>query len=116
MNSRDLPGLRNRHPCGRIFLAVGAPEGPGADSVGESIAPDLSLLAARPCTRQDHHRRSRRRARATGSKRADSTVHFAANPRRAEGLSSSVRRGIAQARYSPALLLLPVDLAALQYA
>lgn len=41
-------------------------------------------------------------------------VVFAANPRRADGLSSSVRRGISLARYSPALLLLPVDLAALQ--
>ena len=41
-------------------------------------------------------------------------VVFAANPRRAEGLSSSVRRGIVLARYSPARLLLPVDLAALQ--
>ena len=41
-------------------------------------------------------------------------VIFAVNPRRAEGLSSSVRRGIAQARYSPALLLLPVDLVDLQ--
>ena len=41
-------------------------------------------------------------------------VTFVANARRAEGLSSSVRRGIAQARYSPALLLLPVDLIALQ--
>lgn len=39
---------------------------------------------------------------------------FAANPHRAAGLSSSVRRGIAMARYSPALLLLPVDLAILQ--
>ena len=42
-------------------------------------------------------------------------VTFVANPRRADGLSSSVRRGIAQARYSCALLLLPVDLAALQH-
>jgi len=41
-------------------------------------------------------------------------VVFTANPRRAQGLSSSVRRGIVLARYSPALLLLPVDLAALQ--
>ncbi len=41
-------------------------------------------------------------------------VVFTANPRRADGLSSSVHRGIALARYSPALLLLPVDLAALQ--
>jgi molybdenum cofactor cytidylyltransferase len=41
-------------------------------------------------------------------------VVFAANPRRTDGLSSSVRRGIARARHSPAVLLLPVDLAALQ--
>lgn len=41
-------------------------------------------------------------------------VDFVANPRRAEGLSSSVRSGILRARHSPALLLLPVDLAALQ--
>lgn len=41
-------------------------------------------------------------------------VVFAVNLRRADGLSSSVRRGICLARYSPALLLLPVDLAALQ--
>jgi molybdenum cofactor cytidylyltransferase len=42
-------------------------------------------------------------------------VRFAANPRRAEGLSSSVQRGIARARCSSALLLLPVDLPFLQY-
>jgi molybdenum cofactor cytidylyltransferase len=42
------------------------------------------------------------------------TAEFAANLRRADGLSSSVRRGIARARYSPAVLLLPVDLAALR--
>jgi len=41
-------------------------------------------------------------------------VTFAVNSRRSEGLSSSVRRGIAKARYSAAVLLLPVDLAALQ--
>jgi molybdenum cofactor cytidylyltransferase len=41
-------------------------------------------------------------------------VIFVANARRAEGLSSSVRRGIWRARFSAGLLLLPVDLAALQ--
>jgi molybdenum cofactor cytidylyltransferase len=41
-------------------------------------------------------------------------VIFAINRRRGEGLSSSVRRGISIGRYSPALLLLPVDLAGLQ--
>jgi molybdenum cofactor cytidylyltransferase len=39
---------------------------------------------------------------------------FAVNALRADGLSSSVRRGITQARHSAALLLLPVDLATLQ--
>jgi CTP:molybdopterin cytidylyltransferase MocA len=38
---------------------------------------------------------------------------FAANPRRAAGLSSSVLQGIRQARFSAAILLLPVDLAVL---
>jgi molybdenum cofactor cytidylyltransferase len=42
------------------------------------------------------------------------SVAFIANPTRTAGLSSSVRRGITQARYSAAALLLPVDLADLQ--
>jgi molybdenum cofactor cytidylyltransferase len=37
-------------------------------------------------------------------------VAFVANPKRAAGLSSSVRRGITRARHSAAVLLLPVDL------
>jgi molybdenum cofactor cytidylyltransferase len=37
-------------------------------------------------------------------------VTFVANSRRNHGLSSSVRRGIAKARYSSAVLLMPVDL------
>lgn len=41
-------------------------------------------------------------------------VSFVTNHRRAAGLSSSVRYGIARARYSPAVLLLPVDLAGLE--
>jgi molybdenum cofactor cytidylyltransferase len=41
-------------------------------------------------------------------------VIFAVNPRRADGLSSSVRCGIARARFSSAVLLLPVDLALLK--
>jgi molybdenum cofactor cytidylyltransferase len=40
---------------------------------------------------------------------------FVSNLQRASGLSSSVRRGIAQARFSPAVLLLPVDMAILQH-
>ena len=53
-------------------------------------------------------RAARYRIEARGMK-----VQFAVNRRRAAGLSSSVRRGLAEARYSPAVLLLPVDLAAL---
>ena len=41
-------------------------------------------------------------------------MHFAANRRRVQGLSSSVRRGLAEVRYFPAVLILPVDLAALR--
>jgi molybdenum cofactor cytidylyltransferase len=39
---------------------------------------------------------------------------FIVNTRRDEGLSSSVRRGVAKARFSSALLLLPVDLSDLK--
>jgi len=38
------------------------------------------------------------------------SVTYIANRQRAAGMSSSVRRGLAQARYSPALLVVPVDL------
>jgi molybdenum cofactor cytidylyltransferase len=41
-------------------------------------------------------------------------VALVANRRRAEGLSSSVRAGIARARNSAAVLILPVDMAALR--
>jgi molybdenum cofactor cytidylyltransferase len=41
-------------------------------------------------------------------------VVFAENPDRAAGLSSSVRRGLRQARYSAGILLLPADLAHLE--
>jgi molybdenum cofactor cytidylyltransferase len=37
-------------------------------------------------------------------------VRWAVNPQRAQGLSSSVRRGIAAAPYAPAILFLPTDL------
>jgi molybdenum cofactor cytidylyltransferase len=37
-------------------------------------------------------------------------VHWAVNSQRTQGLSSSVRRGIAAARYASAILLLPADL------
>lgn len=37
-------------------------------------------------------------------------VCWAVNAQRAQGLSSSVRRGIVAARYAPAVLLLPADL------
>lgn len=47
----------------------------------------------------------------TGSTRR---VTFAVNSQRARGLSSSVRRGILCARYSCAVLLLPVDLIGLR--
>jgi molybdenum cofactor cytidylyltransferase len=38
-------------------------------------------------------------------------VRWAVNARRTQGLSSSIRRGIAAARYASAILLLPADLA-----
>jgi molybdenum cofactor cytidylyltransferase len=41
-------------------------------------------------------------------------LEFAENPRRAGGLSTSVRRGLLRARYSGAVMLLPLDLAHLE--
>ena len=41
-------------------------------------------------------------------------VHWAVNAQRAKGLSSSVRRAIAAARFAPAVLLLPTDLIRLE--
>jgi len=41
-------------------------------------------------------------------------VTFVANSQRSEGLSSSVRLGIAKARHSPAVLIMPADLANLK--
>jgi molybdenum cofactor cytidylyltransferase len=55
--------------------------------------------------------------RACGRYRAQAggiPVTFVANSQRSRGLSSSVRRGIAKARHSPAVLLMPVDLANLK--
>lgn len=40
-------------------------------------------------------------------------VRFAVNPRRIQGISSSVRCGLRRSRYSAATLILPLDLAAL---
>jgi molybdenum cofactor cytidylyltransferase len=65
------------------------------------IAPKIIMVTPRRAVRY--------RIEARGLK-----VIFAANPDRALGLSSSVRRGIAKGRYAPALLLMPVDLADLQ--
>jgi molybdenum cofactor cytidylyltransferase len=55
------------------------------------------------------HRAARYRPEARGTK-----AIFIANAQRAQGLSSSIRRGIRALRYSPAVLLLPVDLAVLR--
>jgi molybdenum cofactor cytidylyltransferase len=57
------------------------------------------IIAVVPCNS------ARYRAQARGL-----DVTFVTNSRRHQGLSSSVRRGIAAARYAPAVLILPVDL------
>ena len=69
----------------------------------------LELAATLNCARiiaVVAHHGARYRAEARGI-----DVTFVANSQRHQGLSSSVRRGIATARYSSALLLMPVDLA-----
>jgi molybdenum cofactor cytidylyltransferase len=55
-----------------------------------------------------------RRSAQHGAQSRGIDVTFVTNSRRNQGLSSSVRRGIAEARYAPAVLLLPVDLGRLK--
>jgi molybdenum cofactor cytidylyltransferase len=51
-----------------------------------------------------------RRSAQLGAQARGIDVTFVTNSRRNQGLSASVRRGIAAARYSPAVLFMPMDL------
>ena len=111
MNGHSLPG-----PCVLILAAgfssrLGRPKALVRVRAQTLLRRTLELAArAAPNIIVVLPRRTERyRVEARGLK-----VVFVANPQRALGLSSSVRRGIAKGRYAPALLLLPVDLAALQ--
>ena len=111
MNGNSLPG-----PC-VLILAAGFSSRLGRPKALVRVRAQTLLrrtveLAARAASDIIvvlPRRTERYRAEARGLK-----VVFVANPQRALGLSSSVRRGIVKGRYAPALLLLPVDLAALQ--
>jgi molybdenum cofactor cytidylyltransferase len=112
MNSLTLPGLTVLILAAGFSSRLGHPKAlAGVRSV--SLMRRTLMLAARLAPAKIlvviPHRATRYRLEARGL-----TVTFIANLRREEGLSSSVRRGLARSRFSSALLLLPVDLASLQ--
>ena len=114
MNAVSLPGLQILILAAGFSSRLGRPKAL-ARVRSVSLLRRTLILAARLAPAKIIVVLPRRAARYRIEARGLQVV-FAANSRRAEGLSSSVRRGIAQARYSPALLLLPVDLAVVRQA
>jgi len=112
MNSVTLPGLTVLILAAGFSSRLGRPKAL-ARVRGVSLLRRTVMLAARLAPARIQvvlpERAARYRLEARGF-----PVNFVANQRRAEGLSSSVRAGIARSRSSSALLLLPVDLATLQ--
>jgi molybdenum cofactor cytidylyltransferase len=112
MNSVTLPGLTVLILAAGFSSRLGRPKAL-ARVRSVSLLRRTLLLAARLAPAKIlvvlPHRAARYRFEARGF-----TVTFVTNLRRGEGLSSSVRRGVARSRFSSALLLLPVDLATLQ--
>jgi molybdenum cofactor cytidylyltransferase len=112
MNATTLPGPQIVILAAGFSSRLGRPKALARVRASSLLRSTLTLVS--PLTRMKiilvlPQRAVRLRIEARGFR-----VIFAANRRRGEGLSSSVRRGIAIGRYSSALLLLPVDLANLQ--
>jgi molybdenum cofactor cytidylyltransferase len=112
MNAVALPRLRIVILCAGYSARLGHPKAIARVHslsllrrtllLADALLPGEIIVVVPP--RTGRYRIEARRIKAT----------FATNSRREEGLSSSVRRAIAQARYSSAVLLLPVDLIALR--
>jgi len=108
MNSRSLPQLRVLILAAGFSSRLGEPKAV-ARVHGKSLLRKALELAAYFAPAQIiaivPRNAARYRIEAHGINAA-----FKVNLQRAQGLSSSVRSGITEARYSPAVLLLPVDL------
>ncbi len=109
MNSLSLPQLRVLILAAGFSSRLGEPKAL-ARVHGRSLLRKTLQLAAHLLRRQRiiavvPRNAARYRIEARGI-----DVVFKVNSQRAQGLSSSVRSGITAARYSPAVLLLPVDL------
>jgi molybdenum cofactor cytidylyltransferase len=107
MNSPSLPQLQVLILAAGFSSRLGEPKA-AARVHGRSLlrrAFELAALSAAAPIAIVPRNAARYRIEARGI-----NVVFKVNSQRAQGLSSSVRSGITAARYSPAVLLLPVDL------
>jgi molybdenum cofactor cytidylyltransferase len=112
MNSRARPTLRIVVLAAGFSARLGRPKALARVHGTSLIRRTVRLLApltAAPIIVVIPPRAVRTRAELRGQR-----VDLVENPRRAGGLSTSVRRGLAAGRRSAALLLLPVDLVHLQ--
>jgi len=112
MNARTLPKLQVLILAAGFSSRLGRPKALARVHGSSLLRRTLTLMARFASARiavvlPRHGARYRIEARGFN-------VAFIPNSRRADGLSSSVRHGIARCRYSRAILLLPVDLAGLQ--
>lgn len=113
MNSRSLPQLRVLILAAGFSSRLGEPKAV-ARVHGRSLLRNAFELAAFFAPAQIIAVVPRNAARYRIEARGINVV-FKVNSQRARGLSSSVRSGITAARYSPAVLLLPVDLVDLRH-
>jgi molybdenum cofactor cytidylyltransferase len=112
MNSDSLPHLRILILAAGFSSRLGEPKALAKVHGKSLLRGTLALTASLgplPIHAVVPRNAARYRIEARGIK-----VIFDVNSRRAQGLSSSVRGGIVKLRYSPAVLLLPVDLAVLR--
>ena len=112
MNSDSLPHLRILILAAGFSSRLGEPKALAKVHGRSLLRGTLELTASLgplPIHAVVPRNAARYRSEAHGIK-----VIFDVNSRRAQGLSSSVRGGIVKLRYSPAVLLLPVDLAVLR--
>ncbi|HEY2676963.1 MAG TPA: nucleotidyltransferase family protein [Steroidobacteraceae bacterium] len=112
MNANPAPGLGIIVLAAGFSLRLGQPKALASVRGASLLKRMLELAAGLRATRiivVVPRNASRYRLEASGIK-----AEFVVNLQRAQGLSSSVRRGVAAARYSRAVLLIPADLARLK--
>jgi molybdenum cofactor cytidylyltransferase len=113
MNALSFPRLRIVVLAAGLSSRLGRPKAfarvHGLTLLRRTLKAAASLNAARIIAVVPSNA-ARYRAEARGFK-----ATLIVNSRRSQGLSSSVHRGLAKARYSPAVLLMPIDLVNLKH-